>query len=80
MINWISHNIRENLNVNLVTKTKQTSNKSNVFFIQAGSFKSVYKILNWLYKDTDDSIRLNRKYERYLHYKTLTSDKILDYI
>ena len=33
----------------------------------------VYDFLFWLYKDTTEDIRLNRKYEKYLEFASLTA-------
>lgn len=44
------------------------SNCDKIYRLSFGGNKQVIKILNWLYKDSDESIRLDRKYEIYLKY------------
>lgn len=43
-----------------------TSNNGNCYTLQISGRKQVEKILNYLYKDSNESIRLDRKYNSYL--------------
>ena len=66
MLEWIKVNIRKNCpeagNPNLYSKNGKTY---SLFF--RGNIQAV-KILQWMYKDSSEDIRLNRKYNIYLDY------------
>lgn len=53
--------------------------RSNIthYFNMRGK-KQVYNFLTWMYKDTDESIRLNRKYDKYLDFLNYLGSTLLN--
>jgi intein/homing endonuclease len=56
--------IRKELNLEKISIGKQKD--TNTYYFQISGRKQVVKILGYLYKDSTEEIRLNRKYENYL--------------
>lgn len=65
LLEWIMQIINEEINIKL-----KMYKKSNVHYIQTSGTKA-QSIFNWLYKDSTQETRLDRKYERYLIYKEI---------
>ena len=55
--------IQKELNVEHLTIAEGTG---QAYYFQIAGRKQVAKILEYLYKDSDESIRLDRKYQKYL--------------
>lgn len=49
------------INFNCISKTE-----NNTYELETSGNEKISKIMNWLFQDTDESIRLDRKYNKYL--------------
>ena len=63
IMNWFKDKIANFVNINL-----PLYHKDNVYRLTTSGEKA-WAILDWLYKDSTEQTRLNRKYERYEKYK-----------
>lgn len=66
LLSWMSNCIKENVDYNFSKKAFVIRENSSIYFIRQ-CWSSKY-ILNWLYKDSSDETRLDRKYKRYIKY------------
>lgn len=72
-LDTVRHIFFETLYIKLKSKNLITpihKNEGNVYSIHY-SGKNAFKILDWLYADSEKSIRLDRKYKRYIDYQKL---------
>lgn len=74
IISWIS-NIFKSLNL---TTKEHIYKKNNCFCIDINS-KNSFKILDWLYSNSHNSIRLDRKYKQYCDYKASVQNLLNKY-
>lgn len=52
----------------IVNTLEQNIDSKDTYTLRTNSRKKVLEIINLIYRDTNDSIRLNRKYQTYLNY------------
>jgi hypothetical protein len=52
----------------IVNALEQNINSKDTYTLRTNNRKKVLEIINLIYRDTSDSIRLNRKYQTYLNY------------
>lgn len=71
MLVWIGSAIRNNVDYDFSPKAFSLRPSATIYFIER-SHKSAEKIFHWIYKDSVEEIRLDRKYERYLEYTNTT--------
>ena len=66
ILNWIKTNIKKNVNVGNPSILKRKN--SNCFSLKFGGSQA-YKIMDWLYENTNENIRLDRKFEKHNGFK-----------
>lgn len=74
LLNWISSCIKENTDYDFSKKAFTLRKNGSIFYIEQ-CWSSEY-ILNWLYKDSSNETRLDRKYERYKEYYNKSGVKL----
>jgi intein/homing endonuclease len=67
LLNWISNNIKQQVNHNFSKKALNLEKNSSIYSIQQ-MYSSAQSIFNWQYQDSTPDTRLDRKYLRHLNW------------
>lgn len=73
MLEWIKNNIRKYCNI--CSRNQTIKKEGNIYRLRFGG-NQVMEILYWLYNDSDEKIRLDRKYNLYLKLKEFSNEQI----